>query len=206
MSSHFMTEDGLLFFCSLTSVFRSLFLRAGSADDEPELSSGLASLALSDERRPRSNSRSQETTALEVRCVRRGAGGRQRMMSRRPENDGYSTAGFRGWSSNASFSCSCVLVSVIHVWETNKLVLIRPSCAMNSRRPPPPPPPPPAVVTQTCLPCLLYIHDVSRWLRSFRYALARKGVRDGVCSFHSFGCLMLKRLARSLIQARSGSC
>lgn len=38
---------------------------------EPELSSGLASLAVtvSDERRPRSNSRSEETTALEVRCV-----------------------------------------------------------------------------------------------------------------------------------------
>lgn len=58
----------------LTAVHRGGWLVAGCdavlfVSGEPELSSGLSSLALSDERRPRSNSRSQETTALEVRCV-----------------------------------------------------------------------------------------------------------------------------------------
>ncbi|CAN0101056.1 unnamed protein product [Pylaiella littoralis] len=46
---------------------------------EPELSSGLSSLALSDERRPRSNSRSQETTALEVSSA--GGVGTQQLVT-----------------------------------------------------------------------------------------------------------------------------
>lgn len=59
---------------SLMEIFGRCACLSGSirADaGEPELSSGLASLAVtvSDERRPRSDSRSQETTALEVRCV-----------------------------------------------------------------------------------------------------------------------------------------
>lgn len=59
----------LIFF---RGIFRSVSFQIARFSGEPELSSGLASLAVTvgDERsRPRSDSRSEEATALEVRCV-----------------------------------------------------------------------------------------------------------------------------------------